>query len=264
MNPSASFGSRPDELRGHRRDARAQLGDGRVERLGAAGFGGVADRPVHIVATRICSCAWSQTLIRKSPGRATWSSDRGTASGSREMRCRVAASIAPGFTRSAGCIPAEAAGMSLWSAQIAWASCDRAELAVQTKTTRPATGVGTAPSAENASGINCRYVRRPSDSDRTLRTIPRSCSTLVWKATRFDFIPRAAAISLDDMSPTARRSTIRRRPRPERRKSVDSALKVVHYAPRECAAPSVAAKAFRSVTFERSRPVKVQITGCDP
>src|SRR5271169_2100934 len=92
-----------------------------------------------------CTAAWrpsssrarSQTVMTRSPSCWTslmWQGRRRRIG----RRCRRAAARAPGSTRAAGRVPAEAAGTVLARRHSAAARWERAELAVHTNSTRPA------------------------------------------------------------------------------------------------------------------------------
>lgn len=54
---------------------------------------------------------------------------------SRGSPCRLAVRMSPGWTRWAGCVPAEVAGRELKRRQASATSCERAEFWLHTKTT---------------------------------------------------------------------------------------------------------------------------------
>ncbi len=265
MNPfRVPFGSRRDKLRGHCRNAGAQRGNGRIEGLGAADSRGIADRPMHIVAAPHLLVRLSQTLIKKSPGArpgrviGAWhpgpekcgvglprrsprdSRDRRGAFRRRQRECRCGPPRSPG----------RAANARNWR-------CRRRRHDPRPGWERPRAPRTPRESIAGRCGPVELGPHPPHDSPLVQHIGVERHEIRFHPEGRGDLARRHVADrqKVDDAQATAI---------PERRKSVDSALKVVHYAPRECAAPSVAANAFRSVTFERSRPVKVQVTGCDP
>ena len=67
---------------------------------------------------------------------------------------RCAAATAPGCTAGAGWVPAEVAGTGLVSFHSAAASCERAELCVQTNTTRTASCTLVGRNASKAPGAS--------------------------------------------------------------------------------------------------------------
>ena len=115
-------------------------------------------------ATDQCSCshtgpssswALSHTVMITSSGRTTSWRWRGEDGVSFRFR-RCAAAIAPGWTAGAGWVPADVAGTALSAFHNAAASCERAEFAVQTNTTRTAPRVVVARSASSACGTSDR------------------------------------------------------------------------------------------------------------
>ena len=86
--------------------------------------------------------------VMTSGGSSTSSSERGTEP-SRSSPPRSAAATAPGWTRSAGCVPADHALVPTTDRQVAAASWLRAELWVQTKSASPTTpsGAGSRPTS---------------------------------------------------------------------------------------------------------------------
>ena len=143
--------------------------------------------------------------------RGTRSARRATAGGrsSRSRPARAAASTASGRTRSAGRVPALVAGTSWRAFQAAAASCDRAELALQTKRTCRAASVSTGSAiTDRAPGRSRTYRRRASPSDAWRSMIPASSSTARWWASRLDPIPSDRPSSVGDRSERASSSTI--------------------------------------------------------
>lgn len=119
------------------------------------------------------SYALSQTATTRSSGRST--SVTSAVRESSRSPCLRATDTARRCTRCAGRVPAEATGTGLRCAQSADASCDRAELCVQTNTTRGA-AIAAACVLGNAPGTSRTYVRRRSASDRDRSTNP-TCSS---------------------------------------------------------------------------------------
>jgi hypothetical protein len=92
-------------------------------------------------------------------------------------RCARATAIAVGWTESAGWVPADVAGTRLDAVHAAAASWDRAELCVQTNTTRAAGRENSGVKPAKALGTNRTYERRRSPSERTRSINPASPST---------------------------------------------------------------------------------------
>ena len=118
-------------------DAVGELSQRRVEAARVAGRHRVRDGPVHRRASPSSSWARSHTVITRSPSCRTSLMCRGRSRGS-GRRWRSAAAMAPGSIAAAGCVPADTAGTLLARRHSAAARCERAELAVQTNSTRSA------------------------------------------------------------------------------------------------------------------------------
>lgn len=122
----------------------------------------------------------SQTETTTSSALSTSSMCRGTLESiGRPMA--LAARRARGFTLEAGAVPAEAHGTVLNWRHIASASTERAELWVQTKTTRGARSLSPASTSGAKAGQSCiadwTYQRRRSCCECALRISPTCCST---------------------------------------------------------------------------------------
>jgi len=129
--PAAAPGTVPPDPQPQQQSPQAQMA------VTSAGAGSGTDQCSREPSTGRCSFALSHTEITRSSARNTSRTCAGRAPSSR-IPCRRPTRTARGCTRSAGCVPAEAAGTGDREVNTAAANCDRAEFCVHTKTTRGA------------------------------------------------------------------------------------------------------------------------------